>query len=96
MIQNASIDLGVSHREGNHSERRNLNDKENKPQVGQPGSARKNTSQKYTSYAEIFDKKSSMNTLIHSQKSKGAGNTASRQMSSIRKEKTALKSMATP
>ena len=37
-----------------------------------------------------------MNTLITSQKSKGAGNTASRQMSSKKKDKSALKSMATP
>ena len=37
-----------------------------------------------------------MNTLIHSQKSKGPGNTSSRQMSAIKKDKSALKSMATP
>ncbi len=60
--------------------------------MGQPSSGRKNISQKYTSYAEIFDKKSSMNALIQSQKSKG--NNASRQMGSIKKDKSALKSMA--
>jgi hypothetical protein len=96
MGMNTSLELGLSHRQGNHSERRNLNNKENKPQTQHQVSARKNPAQKYTSYAEIFDKKSSMNALIHSQKAKGAGNTASRQMSAIKKDKSALKSMATP
>jgi hypothetical protein len=51
MGMNTSLELGFSHRQGNHSERRNLNNKENKPQAQHPVSARKNPAQKYTSYA---------------------------------------------
>ena len=100
IMNNTSVDLTQSiHREGNHSSRKNINigNKENKPHLPQPNSSRKNTAQKHTSYAEIFDKKSTMNMLINNQRSKGiTGNGASRQLNSIKKEINSLKSMESP